>query len=321
MKRVNPRHGSMQVWPRKRAKKAYPRVRSKPKINDAVPVGFAGYKAGMTHIIGTDAYKHSLTKGQDISVPVTVIECPPLRIHSLRCYIPEGYGFKVEKEIFFKTNKNALKRVSFKESPAKDMDSLNPDDYSYFTITLSTQPTFKKKSEIFELSIGGKNPEALEFVKAHKDKGIKISDIFKEGELIDLHAITKGKGYQGPVKRFGIGLKSHKSEKGVRRPGSLAGSWKGQGHMMWRVAFAGQMGYHQRTHYNSQIFKISDKPEEVIPKGDFLQYGKIKSEYILVKGSVPGARKRLIIFTKAIRPHKNIRNIPTIQEINKDSKQ
>jgi len=104
------------------------------------------------------------------------------------------------------------------------MDSLNPDDYSYFTVTLSTQPTFKKKSEIFELSIGGKNAEALEFVKAHKDKGIKISDIFKEGELIDLHAITKGKGYQGPVKRFGITLKVSKSEKGRRRPGNV-GPW------------------------------------------------------------------------------------------------
>jgi large subunit ribosomal protein L3 len=320
-KRVNPRHGSMQVWPRKRAKKAYPKVRSKPKIKEPVPVGFAGYKVGMTHIIGIDAYKNSVSKGQEVSVPVTVIECPPLRLHSLRCYTPKGYGFGVSKEIFFKSNKSIIRRVIFKESPANSLDSINPDDYHHLTITLSTQPTFKKTPEIFELSIGGTNTEALEFVKAHKDIGVKVSDIFKEGEMIDLHAITKGKGTQGPVKRFGVSIRSHKSEKTKRGPGSLAGSWKGQGHMMWRVAFAGQMGYHQRTLYNGQILKISDKPEEVNPKGDFIHYGKIKSEFILIKGSVPGARKRLIIFTKAIRPPKNIRTVPTIQEINLDSKQ
>ncbi len=320
-KRVNPRHGSMQVWPRKRSTKIYPKVRSKPIIKDAVPVGFAGYKVGMTHIIGTDAYKNSMSKGQDVSIPVTVIECPPLRVHSLRCYKPKGYGFGVVKEIFFKGNKNVLRRVLFKESPTDAITKINPDDYHHFSITLSTNPTFKKTPEIFELSLGGKNADALEFVKAHATTGVKISDVYKEGELIDLHAITKGKGFQGPVKRFGVNIRSHKSEKTKRGPGSLAGSWKGQGHMMWRVAFAGQVGFHQRTQYNSQIYKISSNPEEVIPKGDFLHYGKIRSEFILVKGSVPGTRKRLIIFTKAIRPQKNIRNVPTIQEISKDSKQ
>ena len=65
-KRVNPRHGSMQVWPRKRSKRIQPRIRSKPIIKDAIPVGFAGYKAGMTQVIGIDAYKNSLTKVYNI---------------------------------------------------------------------------------------------------------------------------------------------------------------------------------------------------------------------------------------------------------------
>ncbi len=320
-KRVNPRHGSMQVWPRKRSKRIQPRIRSKPIIKDAVPVGFAGYKAGMTQVIGIDAYKNSLTKGQEVAVPVTVIECPLLRIHSLRCYSPKDYGFGVVKEIFFKSNKNVLRRVLFKESPSDTLTKLNLDDYHHLTITLSTQPTFKKTPEIFELTLGGSIADALEFVKAHIATGVKVSDVYKEGELVDLHAVTKGKGYQGPVKRFGVNIRSHKSEKTKRGPGSLAGSWKGQGHMMWRVAFAGQVGFHQRTHYNGQILKISDKPEEINPKGDFPHYGKVKSEYILIQGSVPGARKRLIVFTKAIRPYKNIRNVPTIEEINLKSKQ
>ncbi len=323
-KRVNPRHGSMQVWPRKRAKRMQPRVRARPELKDAVPIGFAGYKVSMTNLIGIDAYKNSITKGHEINVPVTVIECPPLRIHSLRCYEPKGYGFAVSKEIFFKGSKFVDRRVKFKMSPSDALDKINPEDYAHITITFSTQPNLtgiKKTPEIFELPVGGSNKEVIEFVKAHKDSGVKISDVYKEGELIDLHAVTKGKGFQGPVKRFGVNIRSHKSEKTKRGPGSLAGSWKGQGHMMWRVAFAGQMGCHQRTQYNSQIYKISDKLDEINPKGDFPHYGKVKSDYILLKGSVPGARKRLIIFTKAIRPHKNTRNVPTIEEVNLQSKQ
>jgi large subunit ribosomal protein L3 len=324
MKKVNPRHGSMQVWPRKRAKKLYPRIRSRPKLKDALPIGFAGYKVGMTNIIGIDSYKNSITKGQEINVPVTIIECPALRIHSIRFYKPHGYGVSVAKEFFLKGNKFVSKKVKFKPSPDSDLDKINPDDYSKITITLSTQPhliKIKKTPEIFELPLGGNNADVIEFVKSHKDSGIKISELFKEGDLVDLHAITKGKGTQGPVKRFGVSIRSHKSEKNRRGPGSLAGSWKGQGHMMWRVAYSGQMGVHQRTQYNSQIYKISDNPKEIIPKGDFLKYGKVNSEYILVKGSVPGAKKRLIVFTKAIRPPKNTRSVPTIEEINLNSKQ
>ncbi len=324
MKKVNPRHGSMQVWPRKRAKREQPRIRSRPVVKEAVPIGFAGYKVGMTHVQAIDAYKNSITKGQEISVPVTIIECPPLRIHSLRCYVSKGYGFEIANEIFFKGTKYTSRRVTFKVSSPDKLDNLNLSDYHHFSITLSTQPNLtglKKTPEIFELPVGGSNEDVINFVKENKEKDIKVSEILKEGDIVDFHAITKGKGYQGSVKRFGIGLKSHKSEKGQRAPGSISGGWVAQGHMMWRVAFPGQMGYHQRTQYNSQVFKMSDKPEEINPSGDFVRYGKVKSDYILVAGSVPGPKKRFVVFTKAIRPTKIIRPVPTISEISLASQQ
>ncbi len=322
MKKVNPRHGSMQVWPRKRARRIQPRIRVK-NISDKGLFGFAGYKVGMTHIIGEDVHKTSLTKGQKISVPVTVIECPPLKIHSLRLYTPKDYGYAISKEFFFKSSKHATRRVKFKQS-SSDLSKITPENYSYATVVFSTQPHLigmKKTPEIFEMRFNGTVQEVIDFVKNFKDKDVHVSDILKEGQLVDAHAITKGKGVQGPVKRFGIGLKSHKSEKGRRRPGSIAGGWMAQGHMMWRVAFAGQTGFHQRTQFNIQIYKISSNPEEVNPKGDFLHYGKVKSDYILVKGSVPGPKKRLIVFTKAIRPSKIIRPLPVNQKISLKSQQ
>ena len=134
--------------------------------------------------------------------------------------------------------------------------------------------------------------------------GSFVKDTLKEGQQLDMHAITKGYGVQGTVKRFGIALKQKKSEKGRRRPGSL-GPWKGQAHIMYRVAQAGQTGYHQRLEINKLLLKMGEK-EEINPKGGFTNYSLVKNNYILVKGSIAGAKKRLIIMTPASRPNKLI---------------
>ena len=142
-----------------------------------------------------------------------------------------------------------------------------------------------------------------------------------EGEQLDLHGITTGRGFQGAVKRFGIGLRSHKSEKGRRAPGSLGG-WTSQGHVMYRIAHAGQLGYHQRTEYNKWLLKVGKDSKEVEQKGGFLHYGIVKNPYIVLKGSVMGPKKRLIKFSHAVRPKKNIPNeAPAIKYISKESKQ
>jgi len=81
-----PHKGSLQVWPRVRAKRAYARVRTWHAGKDAKPLGFAGYKAGMTHIMTIDNKSTSHTKGATIAVPVTIIECPPIKVVGIRCY-------------------------------------------------------------------------------------------------------------------------------------------------------------------------------------------------------------------------------------------
>ena len=74
---------------------------------------------------------------------------------------------------------------------------------------------------------------------------------------------------------------------------------------MWTVAMAGQMGYHKRTEFNKKILKIGDVSEvdAVNPDGGFVKYGLVKNGYFMVKGSVPGPSKRLIVLRKATRPH------------------
>ena len=325
MKRVNPRHGSMQFWPRVRAKRQHARVRSLPSVNDVKPLVFAGYKAGMTHVIVTDNDKHSITKGEKVAYPVTVVECPSLKIASVRLYEPSGYGSKVAKELFFKVDKEFSKRapVSKTLSDVKDLDNLDLANVTDVTVVVYTQPKQtgigKKTPEIFEMGLGGSNDDKIAFLKEKISSEITAEDVLSAGSLVDVRAVTKGKGNQGPVKRFGIGLRAKKSEKVKRGPGSLGG-WKAQGHVMYRIAYAGQTGYHQRTQYNNLILGIYDDVEKVNPKGGFIDFGQVKAKYVLVKGSIPGPKKRLVSFTAPLRSAKP-KAAPTVEFISTESKQ
>ncbi|RME53762.1 50S ribosomal protein L3 [Candidatus Woesearchaeota archaeon] len=307
-KKHQPRFGSMQVWPRKRAKRATARVRSWPVekfASDARPLGFPVYKAGMTHVMVTEQKKTSHLKGETLQVPVTVLECPPLKIFGVRGYVREGYGLRVAKEVLFRTDKLLDRRVEVKKGASvKDVEALDPASFAFFTILVHTQPKLtgfgKKTPDVAELRLGGGPAEQLAYIKEHLTTPLSVGEVFKEGDVVDAHAVTKGKGFQGPVKRFGIGLKHHKSEKGRRVPGSL-GPWSGQGHIMYRVAQAGQTGFHTRTQFNNIIYKIADNPADVNPKGGFVGYGFVQGPYLLVRGSVQGPKKRLITLTHAQR--------------------
>lgn len=316
-----PRRGTLQYWPRKRSKRAFARVRAWSKTKEVKPLGFAGYKVGMTHLIINDNRKTSTTKGMDISCPVTIIECPPLKTASIKFYKNTITGSKLVSEISAEKLDKELKRTI--SLPKKKKDSKEhknfPSDFDYIMLLVYTSPSLtgigKKKPEMFEIAVGGSKEEQLNYAKEKLGNEISVSEALKEGQQLDIHAVSKGKGVQGPVKRFGVTLKHHKSEKGVRRVGSL-GSWKGQGHTMWRQAKAGKMGYHTRTEYGKWLLKIGNA-DEINKKEGFENYGVIKNNYVLVKGSVIGSKKRLIRLNDSIRHNKTIpKDAPTIQYIN-----
>jgi len=139
-----------------------------------------------------------------------------------------------------------------------------------------------------------------ESVSYIKNPEVKFEDIFKAGEFVDTHGVTKGKGFQGPVRRFGISLKSHKSEKGVRRPGTL-GPWH-PARVTFYAAIAGQTGFHSRVTYNNLILKIGNEKDGINKSSGFHRYGNIKTDYVLVRGSIQGPPKRALLLTSAIRP-------------------
>jgi len=300
----NPRRGSLQYWPRKRSKRVYARVRSWSVLKEIKPLGFAGYKVGMSHIVLQDTRKASTTKGMDIAMPVTLIECPPIKVYAARFYKHTAYGSSIVSDILADSVDKEMERKH--NVPKKKEQKEMPKGFDFVHLIVYTQPKLtgigKKKPEMFEIALSGDKDEQLHYAQSKLGKEITIKEVFKEGQQVDMHGVTKGKGFQGPVKRFGVTLRSHKSEKSRRFPGSLGG-WKAQGHIMWRVAKAGKMGYHPRTEYNKWIVKIADGKENN-QKGGFMHYGVMKNDFVMVKGSVSGPQKRIVRFNAPMRSSK-----------------
>jgi large subunit ribosomal protein L3 len=178
----------------------------------------------------------------------------------------------------------------------------------------------KKKREIMEMKMGGDAKEDLEYAKEVLGKTIRAKDVFKEGDFLDATSVTRGKGTQGPVKRWGVAIlhgKAKRSSKG-RHVGAIS-PWK-PSKVSWRAPQLGQTGYQQRTEYNKRILKIGENGAEITPNGGFIKYGIVTNDYVLLKGSVPGPKKRLVRMNHSIRAHPKL-TMPEIVLISRKSQQ
>lgn len=299
----NPRHGSLAYWPRKRAMKEVPRIRSARLPKEAKPNAFPGYKAGMATVQYIDNSKFSHTRNDLLAKAATIIECPPVKIFSVRYYKKTPYGLKLATEALNpKLDKELARSVSLSKQKHALAEKL--DDFDLLRLVVYTQPKLtsigKKKPELFELSLGGSKEEQLAFAKDKLGKEINVKDVFAEGQQLDLHAVTKGKGLQGPVARYGISLKSHKSEKS-RRFAVLAP--EGDAKVRYFAHQSGKVGYHLRTEHNKWLLRIMD---DISSYPHFKHYGNLRNTCLLVKGTIPGPSKRLVVFTEAMRPSKKI---------------
>ncbi|HIE41294.1 MAG TPA: 50S ribosomal protein L3 [Candidatus Aenigmarchaeota archaeon] len=301
-----PGRGSLQFWPRVRAKRIYPRISF---FCGKSLSAFAAYKVGMVQYSRIEI--KGINKGKEIIRAATVLEVPPLYPIAIVFYKKIIYEKKKIGEYFNikelpKEFKKDLKRkIKFKNDEYGKIVE-DSDEIRLKIATFPRKTKLKKKPEIFEVGFF----ENLEKAKELLGKEIKIENFFSEGEYIDVTAITKGKGTQGVIKRFGVKLREHKSKKGRRRVGSIGSTTPRK--VDWRVPMPGQMGFHQRTDYNKLILKISDKLDEINPKGGFKDYGFVNTKYILVDGSIPGPRKRLIILRKPKKAKKEILQINEI---------
>ncbi len=318
-KKHAPRHGSLAYLPRGRAKRTVGRIRFWPKVEEGpTMLGFMGYKAGMTHILMIEDKPDSMNLGKEISHPATILDVPPIIVFAVRAYVKDQNGLQTLTEAWMKDPPKDFDRAlvlpekfNTEESIKKIEESL--DKIAEIRLLAATQPRLagvpKKKPDIMEIKVdGGSVQEQFEYAKSLLGKNVSVTDVFKEGRFVDVVAITKGKGFQGPVKRWGINILPRKSRK-TKRGVAAIGPWK-PARVLYTVPRAGQMGYHQRTEYNKRILKIGIDGKNITPKGGFLNYGSVKGTYVIIDGTLPGPVKRLVRLRHPARPPKKVPEAP-----------
>ena len=174
----------------------------------------------------------------------------------------------------------------------------------------------QKKNNIFEIQInGGKTvADKVNFGHGFFEKEVRVDQVFADNELVDVIGVTKGKGFSGVIKRWGVRHLQKKSHRGYRKVGCI-GAWH-PARVAWTVARAGQDGYFHRTEVNKKIYRIgkgerggaknnattaADLTEKnITPMGGFPHYGIVKDDFLIVKGCCVGPKKRFLMLRKPL---------------------
>ncbi len=307
-----PRRGSIAFRPRARAKSIESRIRNWPRNAEEKSnlAGFAGFKAGVIHVLTIDDREKTPNFGKHFLNPSTVVVTPPLRIIGIRAYLENQYGKHVIFDVYSKDLPKDLVRKfnanSDEEKLVKAESKLDRAISVVAVVAVSPRDAnlSQKKPFVFEIAVTGKDVKSrYDYLKTMLGKQIRVSDIFQAGQFIDVSAITRGKGIEGPITRFGVKRKQHKSRKSVRAVGTLGPISPAV--VMYTVPRQGQRGFHQRTEYNKRILMISNAqknaPDPINPSGGFKHFGVVNGDYLVVKGSLPGVAKRLIKLRQPMR--------------------
>ncbi len=251
---------------------------------------------------------HPGAKQQEVSRACTLLEAPPVFVYGIRLYaIDPITGYRVaSKELLDKVSaqKLGIKKIKLDEGKINDIKQ-ELAGFSDVTALLAASPrgtaTGQHHFNKFESSVGGKTvEEKFNAIAQRLGKEASLQDFFKPGEYVDVASITKGKGWQGVIKRFGVARVSHKATQKIRHVGTL-GPFK-PGKVLYSVPHAGQTGFNYRIEQNKRILKIGSKADAAAlnPSSGFLNYGVVRNNYIILDGSVPGPSKRLVRIRKSI---------------------
>jgi len=167
---------------------------------------------------------------KEVIEAVTVLETPAVTVVGLVGYIdtPRGlralstvWAQKLDKDTMRRFYKNWMssKKKAFSKYSKKYEEKGKPIDVSlnrirkYCTVVraiVSTQmkalPQLRqKKNHVFEIQInGGSTAEKVDFAYGYFEKEVKVDSVFNQNEMIDVIGVTRGKGFQGVIKRYGV---------------------------------------------------------------------------------------------------------------------
>ena len=169
----------------------------------------------------------------------SVIATPPIKIIGIRGYRHDLDGQHALFDVYAKDLPKELLRKFDPKCTAEDgfskVESLLKDASDVVAI-VSVSPNSiglaQKVPFVFEVAVSGKDSSSqYDFVKSILGKEMRINDVFQIGQNIDVFGITRGKGIEGPVTRFGVKRKQHKSRKSVRAVGSIGSDLSSGSHV------------------------------------------------------------------------------------------
>jgi large subunit ribosomal protein L3e len=297
--------------------------------------GFMGFKAGMTHIVRTVNKPGSKLNGKDVVEAVTVIETPPVVAVGFVGYVPTPRGLRALTTVFAGHLDNSVKRRFYKnwykskkkaftnyakKYSANELDAQVERAKKYCTVIRMLVHTQvekakigQKKAHLKEIQInGGKSvAEKVDYCKNLFEREIRVEDVFQKDSMIDIIGVTKGRGTDGVVTRWGVTRLPRKTHRGLRKVACI-GAWH-PARVQFQVPRAGQNGYHHRTEINKKIYRMEKKETKndantqhdltekpITPLGGFPHYGEINEDWIMIKGSVCGTRKRCVTLRQSL---------------------
>jgi len=324
-KHSQPRRGSLAYLPRGRAKSMEARIRSWPDQEGDQPklMAHAGFKAGCISIASIDDREKTPNFGKQLVSLGTVVVTPPVVVIGIRGYSKDRYGLDSIFDVYAKDIPKELARLFTAKSDEKSLEraekSLGRVSDLFCIVAVLPQQAGReqKKPYVFEVAVkGGDVAKQFAFAKDFLGKEVKVDQVFQKGADVDVAAITKGKGIEGPITRWGVKKKQHKSRKSVRALGTLGPISPST--IMYTVPRAGQRGFHQRTQYNNRIMIISNtKTNEfkINPAGGFKHFGLVDGDYVVIRGSIPGTYRRLVKLRSPMRQRVSKVTIPNVLEI------
>jgi len=356
-----PRHGSLGFLPRKRARRFRGKVKSFPKDDQTKAchlTAFMGYKAGMTHILRDVDKPGSKAHKKEVVEAVTVLECPPLIVVGVVGYVETAQGLRalttvwaehlndeVKRRFYknwYKSKKKAFTRYAKKyaeESKPIDAELKKIKDYCQVVRVIAHTQVRKikvgqKKAHMMEIQVnGGSVADKVDFATSFFEKQVPVDSVFAMNEMIDVCGVTKGKGYEGVVTRWGCTRLPRKTHRGLRKVACI-GAWH-PAKVQYSVARAGQNGFHHRTEMNKKIYRIGkagdanggstdfDLTEKGInPMGGFPHYGLIREDFMILKGCIVGPKKRVTTLRKSLfeQTHRDAVEEVTLKFIDTSSK-
>lgn len=186
---------------------------------------------------------------QGVCYPVTVLKVEPIKITGIKTAAKDGYD-AVQIAV-----------GAQKESRVKKAD-------------LGHQGGAVK--HVKEFRARKNHGESLEGIEVGAGPDVSV---FSPGDIVAVSAVSKGKGFQGVVKRHGFGgdMASHGRKHSHRAPGSIGGGGRAGGRVIKGMRMAGRMGSDKVTVKNLQVVQIN-KDENLI----------------LIKGAIPGRKGTLV---------------------------